>query len=273
MSPRRQFPWSARPTPTLGAGTWAAAGNRFTKLRMVPPLPIGAYTGKITGVPLTGGQAQGIIPGTSVSGTFPSPPSFSVIAALTFPADGTYTVSWTVSLAGTVSAGDANNFALYLAGVTLEATSVNPAADGTYAQASVQITTTAGTQLFLTNPNPGTTGSTYGGTVTAGLRGSSLTLTTGPQGLGTIWYPAQVTLSTTTGVLDTSTALVFLGIGGVPTMQVASVFSGNGVAALAVPSMQPGEFIIVTWTGGHPGDTASMNVIGSMDALTTGNGR
>jgi hypothetical protein len=269
VSPRRN-PWSARPVPTLGAGTWAAAGNRFTKQRLVPPLPISAYTGKITGVPLTGGQNQGLIPGTTASGTFPSPPSFSVIAVLTFPADGTYTVSWTVSLAGTVSAVEQNNFALYLAGVTLEATSVNPAADGTYIQASVQITTTAGTQLFLTNPATGTAGSIYGGTMAAALKGSSLTLSVGPQGLGTTWYPAQVTLSTTTGVLDTSTALVFLGIGGVPTMQVASVFSGNGVAALAIPPMQPGEFVIVTWTGGHPGDTASMNVLGTMDALTTG---
>jgi hypothetical protein len=261
---------SARPVPTLGAGTWAAAGNRFSKLRVVPPLPISAYRQKITGVPLTGGQNQGLIPGTTASGSFPSPPSFSTIAVLTFPADGTYTISWTVSLAGTVSATDANNFQLYLAGVTLEATSVNAAAAGTYAQVQVQVTTTAGTQLFLTNPAAGTAGSTYSGTVTAGLRGSSLTLAVGPQGLGTAWYPAQVTLSTTTGALDTSTALVYLGIGGVPTMQVASVFSGNGTAALAIPVMQPGEFIIVTWTGGHPGDTAAMNVIGTMDALTTG---
>lgn len=263
---------SARPVPSLGAGTWAAAGNRFTKLRVVPPLPLGAYTGKIAGVPLTGGQAQGTIPGTFASGTFTSPPAFSIIAVLTFPADGTYTVSWTVSLSGTITGTEQNNFALFLAGVTLEGTSVNPAAAGTYAQAAVTITTTAGTQLFLTNPNPGTSGAVYGGTMTAS-NGQGLTLKAGPQGLGTTWYPAQVTLSTTTGPLDTSTALVYLGIGGVPTTLVATVFSGNGTAAVAIPSMQPGEFIIVTWTGGHPGDTASFNVIGSMDALTTGHGK
>jgi len=233
-------------------------------------VPIGAYTQKATGVPLTGGQNQGLIPGTSVTGSFPAPPSFSTIAVLTFPADGTYTVTWSVSLAGTVSSAEQDNFQLYLAGVTLIATSVNPAADGTYAQASVQVTTTAGTQLFLTNPAAGTAGSTYGGTMTAAVNGAVLTLTAGPQGLGTVWYPAQVTLSTTTGALDTSTALVYLGSQGVPITLVASVFTGNGTVALAIPSMSPGQVLIVTWSNGHPGDTAAFNMIGSMDALTTG---
>jgi hypothetical protein len=97
-----------------------------------------------------------------------------------------------------------------------------------------------------------------------------LTLTAGPQGLGTIWYPAQVTLSTTTGALDSSTALVYLGAQGVPITLVGTVFTGNGTVALAIPSMSPGQVLIVTWTGGHPGDTAAFNVVGSMDALTTG---
>ena len=39
----------------------------------------------------------------------------------------------------------------------------------------------------------------------------ALSLTVGPQGLGTVWYPIQVTLSTTTGQLDTSTANIYLG--------------------------------------------------------------
>lgn len=244
-------------------------GWRGTGMQPMQRVPIMAYSGKATGIPLTGGQNQGVIPGTSAAGSFPAPPSFSVIAVLTFPADGTYTVSWSVSLAGTVSAADQNNFQLFLAGVTLIATSVNPAADGTFAQASVQVTTTAGTQLFLTNPADGTAGSTYSGMMTASS-GQALTLTVGPQGLGTIWYPAQVTLSTTTGALDTSTALVYLGSQGVPVALVGTVFTGNGTVALAIPSMSPGQVLIVTWTGGHPGDTAALNVIGTMDALSTG---
>lgn len=166
MPPRRLPAWLARPVLHPSAGTWAAAGNRFTKLRVVPPVPIGRYQDKISGVPLTGGQASGIVPGTG-----------------------------------------------------------------------------------------------------------KITLQAGPQGLGTAWYPAQVTLSTSTGALDTSTALAYLGTGGVPTQLVATVFSGNGTAALAIPSMQPGEFLIVTWSNAHPGDTVSFNIVGTQDALTTGHGR
>lgn len=154
---------SARAVPAIPAGSWAAAGNRFFKRTLNPPVPIGAYTQKISGVPLTGGQASGLVGG-----------------------------------------------------------------------------------------------------------GGALTLQVGPQGLGTLWYPAQATISTSTGALDTSTALAYLGVGGVPTMLIATVYSGNGTIAVAVPPMQPGDFLIVSWTGAHPGDVASVNVIGTMDALTTG---
>lgn len=100
-----------------------------------------------------------------------------------------------------------------------------------------------------------------------------LTLTVGPQGLGTVWYPAQITLSTTTGQLDPSTANIFLGSQGVPITQVGAIFTGNGTAALAIPSVSPGQVLIVTWSGAKPGDTAALNVVGTMDALTTGQGQ
>lgn len=152
-----------RPVPAIAAGSWRAAGGRFIKRVIVPPIPISRYTGKISGVPLTGGQAQGAMSGAG-----------------------------------------------------------------------------------------------------------ALTLSVGPQGLGNIWYPAQVTLSTGVGVLDTATALVYLGVGGVPVQLVGTVYTGNGTVALAIPSMQPGELLIVAWTGGTAGETATLNVGGTMDALTTG---
>jgi hypothetical protein len=99
-----------------------------------------------------------------------------------------------------------------------------------------------------------------------------LTLTKGPVALGTVWYPAQVTLSTTTGPLDSSTALVYLGSQGIPITLVGSVFTGNGTVALAIPNMTPGQTLIVIWSNGHSGDTAAFNIIGTMDALTTGSG-
>lgn len=274
------MPRARRPGPSLpsfhpAAGTWAAAGNRFTKLRVVPPVPLSRYSNKISGVPLTGGQAQGTIPPTSSgSGTVSSPPGNFLIASMPAPGAGTWTVSWSAGLSGTLSGNDANNMQLWLnhGGIfTLLATAVNPAAAGTYPQAPVKVTAAAGDLIqvyssFVVNP---TAGAVYSALMSVL---NPLTLSAGPQGLGTVWYPAQVTLSTTTGALDTSTALVYLGTGGVPTMQVASVFSGNGTAALAVPPMQPGELIIVTWANGHGGDTAAFNILGTMDALTTGRG-
>jgi hypothetical protein len=98
----------------------------------------------------------------------------------------------------------------------------------------------------------------------------AITLSVGPQGLGTVWYPVQVTLSTTTGALDTSTAQVYLGSGNVPNTLVGQVFSGNGTVALAIPDMTPGQSLVVQWAGAHPGDTAAFNIIGTMDALSTG---
>lgn len=100
--------------------------------------------------------------------------------------------------------------------------------------------------------------------------GGALSLTIGPSGLGTIWYPVQVTLGTTTGALDTSTALVYLGPLVTPATLVGTVYSGNGTVALAIPSLSPGQTLIVKWTGGNSGDIAAVNVIGTMDALTTG---
>lgn len=97
----------------------------------------------------------------------------------------------------------------------------------------------------------------------------TLTLTLGPSGLGTVWYPVQVTLLTTTGILDTSTALVYLGPLITPATIVAAIDGGNGTAALAIPAMSPGQYLVVNWTGANPGDTASINVIGTMDALAT----
>lgn len=98
----------------------------------------------------------------------------------------------------------------------------------------------------------------------------TLTLQVGPQGLGTVWYPVQVTISTSTGALDVSTALVYLGPLVTPATLVGTVYSGNGTVALAIPSMSPGQTLIIAWTGAKNGDTAAANVIGSMDALTTG---
>ena len=259
-------PQASRPgTPFTYRPGWHGTG-----MQPIRPTGIGAYTGKATGVPLTGGQSQGIIPGFGgTSGNATSPAALTVLGSIiTFPVSGSYTVSWTVTLAGTLSATDTNNFILAVNGSPV-ATSINPDTAGTYPQAPATVNVSAGDQMVLvTGTSDGTTGSVYSGTIAQ--TAAPFTLTAGPQGLATTWYPAQVTLSTTTGALDTSTALVYLGSQGVPITLVGSVFTGNGTVALAIPSMTPGQVLIVTWTNGHPGDTAAFNIVGTMDALRTG---
>jgi hypothetical protein len=91
----------------------------------------------------------------------------------------------------------------------------------------------------------------------------------GPSGLGTIWYPQQAVLATTTGTEDTSTCVGYLG----PPSPVASSilftsYAGGGdVQGIAVPVLQPGDFITCVWSGGHPGDHATLRVLGALQAL------
>lgn len=230
-------------------------------------IPVTSYRNRLSGVPLTGGQAQGVITGyATTSGTKTSPGAFVNIVTVTV-APGTYIVQWSVSLSGTLSSADTNNFALFN-GATQVATSVNTDTAGTYPQAQVVVTVLpSNPSITITSIGAGTSGAVYSATLPSASPG--LTLQVGPQGLGTIWYPIQVTVSTTTGALDTSTALVYLGPLTTPATLVGTVFTGNGTVALAIPDMTPGQTLIVTWTGGHVGDTAAMNIIGTMDALGT----
>lgn len=137
-----------------------------------------------------------------------------------------------------------------------------PGAAGSGAQ---RITATPVTRYTKTISGVPISGGQVQGTVPAS---GTISLSVGPQGLGTVWYPAQVTLSTSKGTLDTSTALVYLGAAGTPITLVATVFSGNGTAALAIPDMSPGQYIIVEWTGATPGNTVAANIIGTQQALS-----
>ena len=113
-----------------------------------------------------------------------------------------------------------------------------------------------------------------GGQVQATVPASgNLTLQCGPQGLGSVWYPTQVNASTTSGLTtagDNSTCNIYLGPAVNPTTLVGTVFGGNGVAALSIPAMSPGQFLVMQWSGANPGDQAAANIIGTMDALSTG---
>jgi hypothetical protein len=110
------------------------------------------------------------------------------------------------------------------------------------------------------------TGGQAQGTVSAA---GSATVSVGPAGLGTVWYPAQATISTTTGATDSSTCQVYLGAQGVANLLAGQSYAGGGdTVALAVPAMTTGQLLIAVWTGGNSGDKATINILGTMDALT-----
>lgn len=96
-----------------------------------------------------------------------------------------------------------------------------------------------------------------------------LTLLLGPDGLST-WYVSYVAIRTTTGALDNSTAAVTIGpavaTGIVPAGQAYN--GGGDSVSLGGAQLAPGEYVIVTWTGAKPGDTATMTVYGNQQVLT-----
>ena len=99
------------------------------------------------------------------------------------------------------------------------------------------------------------------------------TVQIGPQGIGTVWYPAAVTVSTTTGANDTSLCNVYAGPAGIltPTTLLGVIFSGGGgTLAAAVPPLPTGWYLTAQWIGANPGDQAAINVQGSKDARIAG---
>jgi hypothetical protein len=104
----------------------------------------------------------------------------------------------------------------------------------------------------------------------SGVFGASgtLTLSVGPAGAGTVWYPASAVISTSVGLFDTAQCNIYVGPLNTPVSLQGSAFTGGGaVVSLAIPAMSPGLFVIAVWTGGTSGATASMNVTGTQTVL------
>lgn len=109
------------------------------------------------------------------------------------------------------------------------------------------------------------TGGQAQGTISAA---GAATLSVGPAGAGNVWYPASITILTTSGVNDFSTCNIYLGPAGVPITLVATLFpGGTGTASLAIPNMTPGQYLIAVWSGAKSGDTCSINIVGTMDSV------
>lgn len=106
-----------------------------------------------TGGPIAAPAANTVIVGVPSSGVLPA---------------GTYTVTWSVELEGTVTQGtDDNNFQLRANSGAFAVNSVNPAAAGKYDQQTQTITLTSPGTIVIRNNNAGTAGSFYSASITA----------------------------------------------------------------------------------------------------------
>jgi hypothetical protein len=98
--------------------------------------------------------------------------------------------------------------------------------------------------------------------------GGTLTLSVGPTGMGTVWYPASAAVATSLGTADTSTCDIYIGPVNTPVAIQGIIPSGNGVLALAIPAMTPGTYVVAVWTGGKSGTTCYLNVTGVLTSLS-----
>ena len=101
-----------------------------------------------------------------------------------------------------------------------------------------------------------------------------VTIYCGPMGLGMVWYPQAVAISTTTGANDASTCALYLsplqnGATLAPSTQIGgqSYAGGGDTIGIAVPPIRPGLFIVAQWTGAKVGDLAALQVYGEQSAM------
>lgn len=104
-------------------------------------------------------EASGDVPRDN-EGSATSPAALQTIATITGLPAGNYTVNWTVSLAGTLAAADANNFELTDTNGVVSA-SINPAIAGEYPQVASEISIPANATVSIQAIAAGTVGAIY----------------------------------------------------------------------------------------------------------------
>lgn len=98
----------------------------------------------------------------------------------------------------------------------------------------------------------------------------TVTLNVGPQGAGTSWDLAQISLATTTGAADASTVAIFAQPTGTvqAPWQVGQSYAGGGdQVGLAGIKLVPGEQLYAVWSGAKSGDIATMILTGVQTVL------
>ena len=260
--------WWAGKVTSPAQGLWTPGSS--VAARRVDVTPLSAYRNPVdVDLGNDGIAPQALFGGDAGhSGTRTSPPApFSLIFTGAVLTAGTYTVTWTVTLSGTLGAGDANNFILNLGPSIFLAASVNAGSAGSYPQASVTFTTTGGLSLLLlSGAGAATSGAVYGGSLSTG--GTAIAQV-GPSGWGQSWALDQASLSTSVGVLDPAQCALFVGPLAIPFYQVVSGLAGGGSQfGLGGVGLAQGWFVTAVWTGGTVGAFAYLRVTGVKTALT-----
>lgn len=100
------------------------------------------------------------------------------------------------------------------------------------------------------------------------VSGGTATVTVGPQGLGTRWYPVKVDIATSSGPADTSTLQLFLGTTALANLIASTSYTAGGdTFGLSGSIMDPGDYLIGVWSGAHNGDVATLRITGHRIAM------
>jgi hypothetical protein len=86
-----------------------------------------------------------------------------------------------------------------------------------------------------------------------------------PDGM-TAWLVRQATVATTSGPTDGSTVQGYRS-GVFPHRQIFQSNQGGGDVFDFAARLRPGDTLVAVWSGGNPGDTATLNVTGILHAL------
>lgn len=86
-----------------------------------------------------------------------------------------------------------------------------------------------------------------------------------PDGL-VVWYVHQWHVATTSGPTDHSAAFGYRSAV-VPHRQLFETSQGGGDGGTFDCELRPGDTLAVIWSGGNPGDTATLNISGHLVAM------
>jgi len=197
------------------------------------------------------------------SGTVTGPAAFQVIAtAVPVAVAGTYTVTWSLSLAGTLGGNDAFNMRLVKNGSVFIAGSDLGGA-GTHQEPPVTLTLAAGDVLTVTaGPNNATAGAVYSATIDT-IPGNG-TAQAGPSFPRESWDVAVASVSASSNAKE-AVCKIYAG------PQAAQAWfadgttwgsTGDSTSNFSAP-VYLGSSVFAVWTGGDPGATATLVVTGT----------